>query len=221
MIVYITTNLKNGKKYIGMDSNNNPTYLGSGSLIIKAIKKYGKENFKKEILEECKSLEELEKRETYWIKYYDAINSKDYYNLADIRKRGKNPFENKTLKEKQEIINKINTKERAEKISISNKGKKRTKTFRELRSKQRLGSKRSNESKLKQSKTLKGRISPSKGKRWDRKLKTPILQFDLNGNFIKEWKGVLIAKKETNIKGISECLNKRSKTSGGYIWKYK
>ena len=49
MIVYLITNLINGKRYIGMDSKNNPQYLGSGTLILKAIKKYGKENFKKEI----------------------------------------------------------------------------------------------------------------------------------------------------------------------------
>ena len=49
MVIYCTTNLINGKKYIGSDTNNNPYYLGSGVSIIKAIKKYGRNNFKKEI----------------------------------------------------------------------------------------------------------------------------------------------------------------------------
>ncbi len=65
MVVYLIENLINGKKYVGMDSKNNPKYLGSGTLIVKAIKKYGRENFKKHILEECSSIEELELRESW------------------------------------------------------------------------------------------------------------------------------------------------------------
>lgn len=55
MVIYITTNLINGKQYIGKDARNNPKYLGSGTYLIKSIKKYGKENFKKEIIEHCSS----------------------------------------------------------------------------------------------------------------------------------------------------------------------
>lgn len=31
-VVYCTTNLLNSKKYIGQDSRNNPSYLGSGKM---------------------------------------------------------------------------------------------------------------------------------------------------------------------------------------------
>ena len=41
MIVYKTTNLINGKIYIGKDMKNNPNYLGSGTILRRAIKKYG------------------------------------------------------------------------------------------------------------------------------------------------------------------------------------
>jgi hypothetical protein len=68
MVIYKTTNLVNGKQYIGRDKNNNPNYLGSGVLIKSAIKKYGRENFKKEILQECFSFEELIQCEEYWLK---------------------------------------------------------------------------------------------------------------------------------------------------------
>ena len=83
MIIYKTTNLINGKIYVGKDSHNNSNYFGSGKYIWNAIKKYGKENFKKEIICECNSKEELNKKEIFWIK---ELNSKDFkigYNLTD------------------------------------------------------------------------------------------------------------------------------------------
>lgn len=50
-----------------------------------------------------------------------------------------------------------------------------------------------------------------------------ILQFDLNGNFIKEWKGLKEAARTLNIKppNLTACLKGRQKTCGGFIWKYK
>ena len=67
MIIYKTINLVNGKFYIGQSKNNNSNYYGSGNLIKKAIKKYGKENFRKEILCICNSPQELNEQEKFWI----------------------------------------------------------------------------------------------------------------------------------------------------------
>jgi hypothetical protein len=53
--VYITTNLINGKKYLGKHNGKHEGYLGSGTILKTAIKKYGKENFKREIIKECSS----------------------------------------------------------------------------------------------------------------------------------------------------------------------
>lgn len=81
MIIYKTTNLVNSKIYVGQDSNNNSNYLGSGKLLCRAIKKYGIENFKKEIIEVCLSKTELNEKEIYWIEKLDARNPECGYNI--------------------------------------------------------------------------------------------------------------------------------------------
>jgi hypothetical protein len=82
MVIYRTTNLINGKWYIGKDEASRNYYLGSGTVLTNAIKKYGKENFKKEILEECTSKEHLSEREKYWILTTNAQNDPMSYNIA-------------------------------------------------------------------------------------------------------------------------------------------
>lgn len=74
----------NGKKYIGQHKGKaNDKYFGSGTTILKALKKYGKENFKKEILEFCATREEADQRERYWIQYYNAVEDDNFYNSQE------------------------------------------------------------------------------------------------------------------------------------------
>lgn len=57
-----------------------------------------------------------------------------------------------------------------------------------------------------------------------RKYSKPVLQYDLNGNFIKEYSSLNEASRQTGIgsSGICECCNhKRRKSFYGYVWKYK
>jgi DNA-directed RNA polymerase subunit RPC12/RpoP len=82
MVIYKTTNLLDNKIYIGQDSNNNPNYYGSGKVLCYKIKKYGKENFKKEILEFCETKEQLNEREIYWIAKLKSTDRKIGYNLT-------------------------------------------------------------------------------------------------------------------------------------------
>lgn len=100
MIIYKTTNLINNKIYVGQDKNNCPIYLGSGKVLKQAIKKYGIENFKKEILEFCESKEQLNEREIFWIKKLHAGKRGVGYNIAKGGVGG-DVFSNKTKKEKE------------------------------------------------------------------------------------------------------------------------
>ena len=56
-LIYETTNLVDGKKYIGKHATNknDDDYLGSGVYLKRAIRKYGKDNFSKTILFEFDS----------------------------------------------------------------------------------------------------------------------------------------------------------------------
>lgn len=82
--IYMTTNLVNGKRYIGRKTADKfvESYLGSGVGIKKAIKKYGKQNFEVKILKECSSYDELVESETSYIKLYDAVNDPGFYNQS-------------------------------------------------------------------------------------------------------------------------------------------
>lgn len=82
--IYITTNLKNGKKYIGSHHaiKFDPNYRGSGKILKRAIEKDGKENFKTEIIEKCDTEEELIEKEEYYINLYNAVDDENFYNLT-------------------------------------------------------------------------------------------------------------------------------------------
>ena len=51
-------------------------------------------------------------------------------------------------------------------------------------------------------------------------VKKPVLQYDLEGNFIREWPSATDVGKKAS-RNINNCLRGRNKTSYGYIWKYK
>lgn len=110
--IYITTNHINGKKYIGQRKYDKQgkwkEYLGSGVVLSKAIKKYGVKYFSKEIIEECESKQLLNRREKYWIDYYNAVNSNNFYNIAEGGDGGNTlaGYTEKQLEEHSKILSK-------------------------------------------------------------------------------------------------------------------
>ena len=72
--IYKNTCLVNGKIYIGLhkysDNVIDEKYWGSGPWFKNAFKKYGINNFIREIIDVGSSLDDLSKKEIYWISYY-------------------------------------------------------------------------------------------------------------------------------------------------------
>lgn len=137
--IYETTNLINGKKYIGKKISNKflgNLYLGSGVALREAISKYGKNNFEVKLLEEVDGDKEtLSEKEKYWIKYYDAQNSREYYNMTKGGDgsdgfRGKH-FSEETMNRLREI-----NKKRSDKWAQQHKGKSNIEIFGEERAKE-------------------------------------------------------------------------------------
>lgn len=150
--IYKTTNIVNNKFYIGKSSIKNNSidhwYLGSGVLLKKAINKYGRDNFKKEIIEWCASLEESNEREKYWIEKLDALNLNIAYNIATGGDGGYLGEEvNKRIS--KALKGRKHTEEFKQHISKLNKGKKLSKEHIEAMRKANLGIKRSDEYKQK------------------------------------------------------------------------
>lgn len=81
-LVYKTTNLVNGKFYIGVHSTNKieDGYLGSGRIFKRALKKYGLESFFREILFDFPTAEEAFAKEEELVTL-EFINQKDNYNF--------------------------------------------------------------------------------------------------------------------------------------------
>ena len=105
--VYITTNLINGKRYVGQKSFSSTKggkwqeYLGSGVALKHAINKYGKENFKKDIVYIANTPEELYRAEQDIILFLNASTDDNYYNISDGQYS--NSWINKTDDEKRLI----------------------------------------------------------------------------------------------------------------------
>lgn len=83
--IYKTTNLLNGKFYIGQKKSDiflEGRYLGSGVRLRSAIQHYGEDNFEVSLIDTAESKEELDEKEIFWIDKLDARNLDIGYNLS-------------------------------------------------------------------------------------------------------------------------------------------
>lgn len=186
---------------------------------LSAIKKYGWDNFKHEILFENLSHDEAEKKEVELIKEYRSTDRKYGYN-ADS---GGN-------------VLKQHSEETKRKIGEAHKGMKYGEDFKEkvrkasLGNKNALGHKKSAECKRKASERMKGKYAGDKnyfhshifrGK--DNKMSKPVDKLDLDGNFIESRECAEAFSKEMgkhNAIHITEVCRGKRKTAYGFKWRF-
>lgn len=103
--IYKTTNLLNGKFYIGKHQTKNPhdSYLGSGKALVNSIKKHGRSNFSKEILFDFDNEADMNAKEAELLTE-DFVSRADNYN-AGIGGEGGPHFRGK--KHTKEVLDRI------------------------------------------------------------------------------------------------------------------
>jgi len=157
--------------------------------------------------------DEWEFWERHYISYFKCIGCL----LTNGTDGGDQPPSTKGRKHTEESKNKMSKAKKGKPIPWLNNGQSRTKSH-----KQNL------------SKSLKGRISPNKGKKftkeWKKNLsvghnsqKKRVKQLDLNGELLQIWESISLPQKTLKIRHISECCkkNKYYKTAGGFKWEYE
>lgn len=132
MIIYKATS-PSGKIYIGqtiqelknrIKSHKSYAKNGSNTYFYRAVRKYGFENFKWEIIDKANTQNELNKKEVYWIEQY----KNNLYNTQEGGRRNK-----KTTKGYK------HTKEHKKKIGDSARGRKHTEETKKLLSVKKKG----------------------------------------------------------------------------------
>lgn len=133
---------------------------------------------------------------------------------------------------KENITNPLNKNYNIPGLGFHNTGRVFEKSVRDKMRLARLGDKNprygnphSEETKEKIRIKAKGRIYSEETRRRlsDARIKKPVLQFDKDMNFIKEYESIKVAGENTKTdKGdISKVCNNKQKSAGGWIWKLK
>jgi len=122
--VYLTTNLINGKQYIGdhaVDNIDSDNYIGSGIYILNALNEYGRENFKREILEFFPTKQKAFDSQEKYINEYNTLVPNGYNISPQGGFKCKGMHSEET---KQKMKGRIKSIEEIEKIRKARKGSK-------------------------------------------------------------------------------------------------
>ena len=219
-IIYKTTNLITGQIYIGYHTGDKKDYFGSGNYIVSAIKKYGEENFKREIIDWCYSFEHMLFMEVFHIqKNSECLVKNGGYNILGGGRGICKGF--KHSKESNEKLSKALKGRKQPNISLGKKGYKVSDETKRKLSEWRTGRKRPKEITDRIISKTRGRKNTEETKI---KMGIPVIQVDPKTNqIIGEYPSIKIAEKIIGVGGISGVCNNRPHylTAGGYKWRFK
>ena len=218
-LIYQVTNKKNGKVYVGKHSTKDPydSYLGTGKLIIRAVKRYKPENFTKELLfcfvdEKEAYLKEAE------IVTQEFVDRDDTYNVIT----GGYGFSSEDVRgEKSPWYGKHHKQETKDKISSARKGKyageknpmyekHHTQESKDKMSKSHKGKQLKQETKDKISKANSGENNPNYGKHLSQETKDKMskshkgkkLTQETKDKMSKSRKGIRVGAKSPGAKAV-------------------
>lgn len=248
--IYKTTHIDSGRVYVGQYTGSRKSYLGSGKVLKLAIHKYGKESFINEIITHCKSREELNAMEEFWISELKALIPNGF-NIAkgayggfmgekysiEASKQQKYRWSIMAQEQKDKLINNLS------KNWGKNKGIPKTQEIKDKISKKLTGLAQSRETIEKRNKSMMlmririgkevgNKISAANknkkkpigfGLQVSKALSKPIIQMNLDGSFIKRWlssSNILAEFKIKNRSALNRACRGESKTYIGFIWKY-
>lgn len=221
-IIYKITNLKNGKVYVGSSSRGTARLdehrkkLNCGKHTNRHLQlswnKHGSENFTFEIIENVCDNGLLIEREQHWMDFY--MERCEMYNVRRLADR------NTGIKHSGETIEILR---RISREHFDKNGHKSLYDFWSDKYGADIADVKMSEYKEKHSERVSGENNPMYGKRGQKNPNIKkIRQYRLDGEFIREWDGIVLASDDLLIKAqnISECCLGKRKTAGGYIWKF-
>jgi len=228
--IYCHINKINSKRYIGITSRKPLHRWGRNGkgyekcvLFYKAIKKYGWDNFEHIIIQENLSKEDACKLEVNLILQFNTNNSNYGYNLSSGGESGTSGILNT---KRSKVVYQFSLdgdfikeyKSAAEAVRFTNvEHSDICACCREVIS-EAGGYQWRYENNKNNIKAIQNQF-----KRRSETRKRAILQYSLDGNFIKEWKSTVDASNELRIErtGITACCNNRQDYAGNYQWKKK
>lgn len=204
MLVYKATSQTTNKVYIGITTNTLEYRMaqhkraaeeGKQYHFYEAIRKYGFDDFIFEIVENnINDYEYLKEREIYWIKHYNS-----YENGYNSTRGG----EGALIRDDQLILKLFNEGKEVKEIC------------------QITGYNRSTIYQAFKNLHLTEENNKRKHLKTQQRCSMPVLQYDLNGKFIKEWPSATSLNEKYSQSAISSVCRQEQFTAYGYVWKYK
>lgn len=215
--IYKITNKINGKIYIGQHNGKNPKYFGSGILLNPAIKKYGKNNFEREILEYHNNYDDLNDREEELIKYYNCRVPNGYNLRAGGNNSGHHEITRKKMSESHTGVPKGPMSEKTKKrISESQLNRDKTQSIKKRKETMLLKDSNIFEKIGRKSSETQKKNGLNKGLNNPNANKNDLEIFDSNGNVMYTTKIIYLSELCTNHNLPIRALIKSYQSDGEY-----